>query len=246
MHLEDQHEWFSTWFNSPYYHLLYDQRDDEEAEAFIRELCSRLALNAGASVLDLACGAGRHSRVLHDLGYTVWGADLSPNSISEASKHAGEGLSFFVHDMRDPLPQVYDAIFNLFTSFGYFDTVAANAQVLRSVYNALVPGGILVIDFMNAERVVRELKPRQEIRKGDVVFHIKREVVNGRIVKTIAFEACGQSFFFQEKVQALVLVDFQTLLQDAGFSISNLYGNYNLDSFDPLTSDRLILICQKS
>ena len=245
MNKQHQSEWFETWFNSPYYHVLYQNRDDQEAQLFIERLCAYLQLKKGTKLLDLACGAGRHSRVLHSLGFEVSGADLSPNSIECARENAPQGLKFFVHDMREPLQEKYDVVMNLFTSFGYFDSIADNAKALTSVYNALNKDGMLVIDFMNAEKVVRELKTRQELKKCDILFHIKKEVVNGRIVKTIAFEAEGKSYFFQEKVQALDLLDFQQLLGNAGFVIQSAFGNYQLEPFNSVLSDRLILICTK-
>jgi len=243
---EQQHnEWFATWFDSPYYHVLYQDRDDQEARQFIERLCAYLHLEKGTKLLDLACGSGRHSRVLHSLGFDVTGVDLSPNSIASAKENAPEGLKFYVHDMREQLLERYDCVMNLFTSFGYFDSIADNAKALASVYNALADNGTLVIDFMNAEKVIRELKTRQELRKCDILFHIKKEVSNGRIVKTIAFEADGKSHFYQEKVQALDLTDFQQLLENAGFVIQSALGNYQLEPFNALTSDRLILICTK-
>lgn len=244
VHLENKNEWFANWFDSPYYHLLYDNRDENEAANFLERLTNHLAIPTSTRILDLACGAGRHSRVLHRLGFTVSGCDLSPNSIQEATEKAQDDMQFFVHDMRETLPQQYDAVFNLFTSFGYFDQLSDNLKVLNSIHKALPLNGLLVIDFMNATKVIHELKLRQELIKQGITFHIKREVNNGRIVKTIAFEAEGQSYFFQEKVQALRLSDFQELLQQAGFEIQTTYGSYDLDSFNEQTSDRLILICR--
>ena len=238
-------EWFATWFDSPYYHMLYRDRDEEEARLFIERLCAFLQLKKGAKLLDLACGAGRHSRVLHSLGFDVTGADLSANSIGRAKENAPDGLKFFVHDMREPLNEHYDVVMNLFTSFGYFDSVSDNAKALTSIYNALNKDGVLVIDFMNVEKVVRELKTRQELQRCGILFHIKKEVSNGRIVKTIVFEAEGKSHFYQEKVQALDLLDFQQLLGNAGFTIQSALGNYRLEPFNSMTSDRLILICSK-
>lgn len=245
MHLEKQPEWFSTWFDSPYYHVLYDERNDQEATEFLSNLVSLLKPEAGASALDLACGAGRHSRALASHGLNVSGCDLSPNSIAEAKKHSGPELTFFVHDMREKLDDQYQYVFNLFTSFGYFEDMSQNALVLKSVYNALIDPGILVIDFMNSHKVVRDLRFRQEIKKNGITFHIKKEVVNGRIIKTIVFEDQGTSYFFQEKVQALDLDDFRELLGNAHFEIRQLAGNYQLDAFDKEQSDRLILICKK-
>lgn len=245
MQTANTNEWFASWFDSPYYHKLYSNRDDNEAEGFLTHLTAHLSLDKTAHLLDLACGAGRHSRVLNKLGYRVTGCDLSPNSILEAQEKAADGMTFFVHDMRDTLPETYDVALNLFTSFGYFDQVEDNSKVLKSVYNGLSQNGLLVIDFMNAEKVIRELKPRQEINRDGIIFHIKREVSNGKIVKTIAFEAEGESHFYQEKVQALDLIDFQQLLGNAQFEIMEVLGNYSLESYNSIHSDRLILICKK-
>ena len=245
MQTANTNEWFASWFDSPYYHKLYSNRDDNEAEGFLTQLTAHLSLDKTAHLLDLACGAGRHSRVLNKLGYRVTGCDLSPNSILEAQEKAADGMTFFVHDMRDTLPETYDVALNLFTSFGYFDQVEDNSKVLKSVYDGLSQNGLLVIDFMNVEKVIRELKPRQEINRDGIIFHIKREVSNGKIVKTIAFEAEGESHFHQEKVQALDLIDFQQLLGNAQFEIMEVLGNYSLESYNSIHSDRLILICKK-
>lgn len=245
MQLDNKNEWFASWFDSPYYHLLYQNRDEHEAEDFLTRLMKHLALPTTAHLLDLACGAGRHSRVLQRLGFKVSGCDLSQNSIREATEKAAPGMTFFVHDMRNPLPERYDAVLNLFTSFGYFNDLSDNEKVLKSVAESLPPGGILVIDFMNAEKVIRELKTRQEILRGDVLFHIKKEVAGGKIVKTIAFEADDQSHFFQEKVQALQAADFETLLENTGFIITEIFGSYTLAPFSSHDSDRLILVCRK-
>ncbi len=246
MHLENSKEWFSTWFNSPYYHLLYDNRDEREAEDFLKNLVSHLKIESKQKVLDLACGAGRHSIVLSELGLVVEGCDLSPNSIVEAQSKSKNTIPFFVHDMRNPLDNKYDFILNLFTSFGYFDNLDDNLKVLNSINDALNPHGIVVIDFMNAEKVIRDLKLRQEIKKGEVLFSIKREVTNQRIIKSIAFQDKGQSFFYQEKVQALTLSDFKELFQQANFELLETFGSYQLESFDASSSDRLICICKKA
>ena len=243
MHLNESSDWFTSWFNSPYYHILYKNRDDNEAENFIKALCESLQLPPQTHVLDLACGAGRHSRVFHQLGFKVSGCDLSANSIQEAKVNSDKELDFFVHDMRNPLPQKYDAVFNLFTSIGYFNALEDNLDVFGSVFNGLNENGLFVIDFMNCNKIVRELKPRQELVIDGITFNIKKEVIHGKIVKTIAFQDKGESYFFQEKVQVLTYEIFSELLEKAGFKIKERFGSYQLDAFDLEQSDRLILIC---
>lgn len=245
MHLEQKDEWFATWFDSPYYHVLYDHRNDSEAAEFLNLLVKELNLSDGTRVLDLACGAGRHARVLAENNLMVEGCDLSTNSIQSAKKHESKNLSFFVHDMRQPLEKTYGAVFNLFTSFGYFETLEDNLQVLKCINAALEANGLLVLDFMNTSKVVADIKPRQTIEKGAITFHIQKQVANGKIIKSIAFEAEGKSHYFQEKVQALYQEQFLELFEKAGFKVRSIFGNYNLEPFNASVSDRSIFICEK-
>ena len=97
----------------------------------------------------MACGKGRHSVTLNKHGLTVLGVDLAPNSILEAQKSETTNLSFGVHDMREVIAgKTFDAIFNLFTSFGYFDDLNDNVRVVQSMHSMLNDEGILVIDFL--------------------------------------------------------------------------------------------------
>lgn len=118
-------DWFSSWFNTTYYHILYKNRNDQEAEFFMKNLLNYLDLNPNAFLVDMACGKGRHARFLHKQGYRVMGLDLSDESIQSALQDVEEGLDFKVHDMRDAIQfeEPVDAVLNLFTSFGYFETV---------------------------------------------------------------------------------------------------------------------------
>ena len=131
-------EWFETWFDSEYYHKLYKNRDDEEAEQFINNLITNLQLNSNSNILDLACGKGRHSIFLNNLGFKTVGVDLSPKSIAFARKFNNPNLHFEVRDMRKSFCKgQFDAIFNLFTSFGYFESKTENIEVLIAIENML-------------------------------------------------------------------------------------------------------------
>lgn len=243
----DEKAWFASWFDTDYYHLLYKDRDLEEAKSFVGNLCSDLRLPKGATVLDLACGKGRHSRTLHSLGYQVTGADLSQNSITAAQECAEEGLEFIVHDMREVIPnKTFDAVFNIFTSFGYFDRSEENEKVIRSVRTMLKEGGLFVIDFMNSEKVIRTLLPEMNISKEGIDFRITKHFDGSHILKEIRFEDKGKSFHFTERVQALREEDFRSLLNGNGFEILRTFGDFDLNPFNALESDRLILIAKKS
>ena len=114
--------WYTDWFNSPYYHILYKNRDDKEAQFFIDNLIKHLKIKKNSKILDVACGKGRHAYYFHKKNMIVNGIDISLNSINDAKKNKKIGLNFFVHDMRIPFKlKEFDVITNLFTSFGYFD-----------------------------------------------------------------------------------------------------------------------------
>jgi 2-polyprenyl-3-methyl-5-hydroxy-6-metoxy-1,4-benzoquinol methylase len=87
-HRYPANNWFRTWFNSPYYHKLYQQHNDQEAWEFISRLVDYLQIPITEEVLDLACGKGRHARSFNKLGYQVTGLDLSEESILAAKAMA--------------------------------------------------------------------------------------------------------------------------------------------------------------
>jgi SAM-dependent methyltransferase len=234
--------WFSSWFDTDYYHILYKGRNYREAQVFMDNITHYLNLPEKAKVLDLACGKGRHSIYLNQLGFDVLGADLSENSIVIANKNANKTLHFKVHDMRDPFEEKYDAIFNLFTSFGYFENDEDNLKTLKSIKESLSEYGFAVIDFMNVTQVLNTLVPEETKTVDDINFHIKRYLKDGYIYKEIDFEDKGQSFHFTERVKALTLNDFETLMEEAGIYLLDIFGDYKLKKFHKTESERLIMI----
>lgn len=234
--------WFETWFDSPYYHILYKDRDDTEAQLFMDNLTHYLNLPEEAKILDLACGKGRHSIYLNTLGYDVTGVDLSENSIVEASKSSNDSLRFKVHDMRLSTEEKYDAVFNLFTSFGYFDNEEDNFKTLLAIKKSLTEYGFAVIDFMNANYVINNLVPEETKTVDGIAFHIKRYVENGHILKEINFEDNGQKFHFTEKVRALTLEDFEAMMEKAAIYLLDIFGDYKLRKYFKNESERLIMI----
>ena len=234
--------WFTSWFDTPYYHILYKDRNYREAQIFMDNLTHYLNLPEKAKVLDLACGKGRHSIYLNQLGFDVLGADLSENSIAEASKNSNETLHFKVHDMREPFEEKFDAIFNLFTSFGYFESDEDNLTTLRAIKESLSEYGFAVIDFMNVANVIETLVPEEVKTVDGIDFKIKRYVEDGNIFKEIDFEDQGIKYHFTEKVKALTLKDFEELMAEAGIFLLDIFGDYKLKKFHKTESERLIMI----
>lgn len=238
--------WFEDWFNTPYYHILYKNRDHNEAEQFIRNLLTKLHPSKNAHFLDLACGKGRHAILINQQGYTTTGLDLASNSIAAAKTFENDTLSFFVHDMRQVFgSNTYDFILNLFTSFGYFDNLKDNLKVLKNIHTALLPNGKVVLDFLNIE-AIKNCFPYNETKEIEgIVFTIDKKIENGFIIKNIQVTDGEKQFHYYEKLQAIDLKTFQDLFIKANLHIVDLFGDYDLNSFDPEKSSRLILIAEK-
>ncbi len=242
----EKSEWFEEWFDTPFYHILYQNRDEEEAAVFIEKLIAVTELKKGAKILDLACGKGRHSIQLNKLGFNVIGIDLSVNSIARAKKYENETLRFAVQDMREAITgEKFDAIFNLFTSFGYFDDKKDNLKVLNACNQMLPKKGVLVIDFMNVVRSIAELEAVETKIIEGIQFDITRKFDGKHIWKAISFGHNGRSHTYTEKVLAITKEDFDILLKDANFTIKEQFGSYDLSPFDAEKSDRLIIVAVK-
>ncbi len=239
-------EWFANWFDSPYYHTLYQHHDEQEARFFIDQLLRTLHLPPGARILDLACGRGRHARYLADKGFDVTGLDISESSIAYARQFENHRLAFYRHDMRQRFRVNYfDAVLNLFTSFGYFNTDREHERVLHNVHDSLKPGGLFLLDFFNAHWVRSHLVRREEKTLGDITFHIHKSIRAGRVYKRIEFEAQGRRYTFRERVRLFTLEDLTAMLQKARLPVVCTYGGYDLQPYDSTLSQRLILIAQK-
>lgn len=236
-------EWFRTWFDSRYYHMLYRHRDENEASEFIDRLLSYIHLKPGSRVLDLACGKGRHSIFLHSRGFQVTGIDLSGESIRMAKVHEAPGLEFGVQDMRDfHFDEKFDCIVNLFTSFGYFRDPADNLKVIDRVKQHLQPGGYFILDYLNANELCGKQWPEQVHECSGVRFTIRKAIRDQRIIKEIHVVEGEESFDFEEDVMLLRSDDIRTMLQTCGLKILAEFGDYQLGAYDPDKSSRFIII----
>ncbi len=247
MEQDKNNSWCNNWFNSPWYHRLYNKRDNLEAKHFITFLLKYLDLPAHSKVLDLACGKGRHSIVLNQLGYDVTGVDLADESIAEAKKQENATLKFFVHDMREVFRENYfDAVVNLFTSFGYMTKDEDNKAVIDAVYADLKTDGIFVLDFLNAEKVKQAVAqtPGGMMETEGATINWSKKIVNNAVKKEIVVSEQGKAHHFHEVVKLYSENELRRFLGDR-FSVLNVFGNYSLDAFEVNSSDRLIIIAKK-
>ena len=244
--MEDK-KWYEAWFDSPYYHILYANRSVDEARNFIGRLVNKFNIQAQSKVLDIACGKGRHSQTLASYGLDVTGIDLSHNSIAYAKQFENEHLHFEVWDMRQVYkPDTFDFAFNLFSSFGYFEDDAQDLLAIKAFAANLKPGGTLFLDYMNTECVVKLLKTREIVQRGDIQFHIQKKLENGFIKKKIEFLVDGADHSYTEELKIINLYRFKQMLTEAGLELKSTFGDYDLNPFDASSSMRLILVAEKS
>ena len=238
--------WYSKWFDSPYYHLLYSQRDDAEAKAFIMNLAKYLNLPEGAYILDLACGRGRHAIGLANLGFDVTGIDLSTHSIRIAREYEHDKLNFFVHDIRHPFRVNYfHAVLNLFTSFGYFQTDKEDSKVIANAHRNLQKEGYFVLDYLNSSYVEKHLVASNTVYRDGVKFEMERNFDGKMFNKKISITDDQEEIEFNEHVRAYQCIELQSLLEMSGFKIVETFGDYQLGPFHELESKRAIIISIK-
>lgn len=242
--------WFKDWFNSHYYHLLYQHRDDQEALAFIDTLITYLRPAPDAFMLDVACGKGRHSKALAEMGYDVTGIDLSAASIAAAKKEESEKLHFYQHDMRLPFRvNYYDFAFNFFTSFGYFRTRREHDNAIRTISQSIKKGGFFIIDYLNVHYAETHLAKSFKTDIGDVSFHITKWQDDEHFFKQIQVTDrthTSPHHLYTERVAKFSLGDFTDMMSYQGMQVQEVFGDYQLGRYDVNHSPRMIILARKN
>lgn len=245
--LQAQVDWYESWFGSPYYHILYQERDVEEARKFIVNLVAYLQPAPNSRMADIACGEGRFAIQLAKYGYDVTGIDLAYESIQKAKKQEAENLHFSVHDMRFPFYiNYFDYAFNFFTSFGYFNSERDHSMAAKSFAQCLKKDGLLVIDYINREHALAHLVAENVVQRDHISFRISKKLEKEHFIKHIRFkDENGTDRLFTETVAAFTLSDFIRIFGNAGLSLVTTFGDYELNAYDPQKSPRMIMIFKK-
>ncbi|AWB45789.1 class I SAM-dependent methyltransferase [Paenibacillus sp. CAA11] len=240
-------EWYEQSFGEDYL-LVYKHRDVQGAKREVHQMIGWLGLPEGSKVLDLCCGMGRHSMALHEAGFEVTGVDLSDVLLREARENDPKGLvRWLKSDMRKlPFDGPFDAVVNLFTSFGYFERDEEHVQVLREIYRVLKPGGKFIIDFLNPAYTIARLVPSSErIDEGQRIRE-KRSIEDGYVKKRIEITAAegepGEPRHYLERIKLYPRERFEQMLAEAGLTLEAIHGNYNEESYDPESSPRMIMV----
>lgn len=239
--------WYKEWFDSPYYHTLYKDRDNNEAQRFLKRLMSHLSLDSDANILDLACGKGRHSIFLNELGYSVTGVDLSNQSIEHAKAFENDRLKFIRKDMREiSFLNQFDLVLNLFTSFGYFENEEDDLKVLSLINKSLKSSGLFLIDYLNSNQIRLNSNAIEHKSISNLDFKIRKFTEGDFIVKDIALMDQERELRYQERVRLIDSNQFEKYFKITGFEILAQFGNYNLEPYNPESSPRLIYLTKNT
>ena len=240
--------WYKDWFNSPFYHKLYFEHDEKEAESFIHKLISFLQPQPGSIMLDVACGRGRHSKMMANMGFDVTGIDLSFDSIHFAKQFEKENLHFYQHDMRLPFwINYFHVAFNLFTSFGYFATRREHDDAMRTIGASLKPGGVFVIDYLNVHYAEDHLVHNEIKNINGTSYEIHRWDDEKFFYKKIKVtdSSLTEAEEYTEKVSKFSFGDFTEMMAYQRMQVVEVFGNYDLDPYDVRKTPRMIIIARK-
>ncbi|MBU2492761.1 MAG: class I SAM-dependent methyltransferase [Bacteroidetes bacterium] len=243
-------EWYKNWFASEDYLKVYRHRNEKDAVNLINLILSSTNLTHGSSVLDAACGAGRHSVALKKKGFNITAFDLSIALLKIGllnSRKLNLNIDFFQCDIRNvPLKTKFDLIINLFTSFGYFDSDDENFKFIKDAQRLLLKGGYFVFDYLNKDELIKNLVPEtKNILNGKNYFE-KRYIKGGRVIKEIIINGNGENNNYIESVKLYSCDELISVFENSGFQIQNLYGDYKGNIFNKNNSGRLIIIARNN
>ena len=237
--------WFEAWFDDDYA-LLYAHRDAEEARLAVSQAL-RVAPELGQGpVLDLGCGTGRHLEILRRANPLAFGMDLSRALL----RLAPTGLRPWLlrGDMR-ALPVKDGTLAGVclwFTPFGYFSD-DQNRGLMLDLGCRLRPGGVLVMDYLNAEEVVRTLVPEDTLERAGVRVLSHRTIEGDRIVKrmTLTRMDTGEAREAMESVRLYQPAALQEMAATASLRLRSVMGTYTGEAFTE-DSPRWIGIFEKA
>jgi SAM-dependent methyltransferase len=239
---------------------LFEQAIQQVEE--LQSLLSELRVPEGGWILDLACGVGRHSTLLGEKGYRVVGVDLSPTFIVRAREIAEERLvservEFKVGDMRNigellrGFESRFAAVLSMFTSLGYYDE-ETDGRILAQLLELTVPGGILVIEIVNRDALIRRFQERDFFQLPDDKLQLaerRLDLETSRMHNVWRwYREEGRDLKHLETVEldhrVYSLHELKGLVEDSGWEYVGGYGGFQQE---PLTMDsfRMVLVGRK-
>jgi len=242
-------DWWRAYFDETYPRRY--QIDPEQTVAEVLMLRDLLP-EPPADILDVACGAGRHSLALARAGFHVVGVDISEPLLALSRAAAAEeriDAQFVAADMRAlPYVSCFDAAINMFTAFGYFDAEEENQAVLTGIARALKPGGRLVMELAHRDRVVRSFQEADwyELDDGTLIWRRHHfDPIRGLLTSLDRWRTPGgeeEERF--HRIRIYTATELSAMLRAAGLTPTAWYGSMQLHAFT-IDSPRLIVVAQR-
>ena len=229
-------EWFEEFFNGLYQDVLPKQFDPGRSVEQARTVKRLLKVRKGQCVCDLACGHGRLTIPLAQMGLEMTGLDLTAAFLKKARRFArqnGVDIRFIHRDMRDiDFQSQFDAVFNWFTSFGYFND-RENLDVCKRVYGALKPGGRFLIESLNQSWLLVHWRPTLKQTLGEVAITTcnRWNARRGTAVSTWTFQKGDVTESHRITVRIYNGAEMRRLLRQAGFRDIQLYTHRPIGRF---------------
>ena len=245
---------YMEFFGDDYLGAYHETISDENTLIEIGFVQQVLRLPVGSKILDLCCGHGRHSVLLAKAGLNMTGLDLSAQYLKQAASYAtsmGVDLQLVHSDMRQiPFESQFDAVINLFTSFGYLSSDNEDGHVLKQVSKALKPNGRFLIDLINRDWVIsNNLEEERKIAPNGTVYqeHRKLDLMNGRIKNSFTVTTPGGATHKSNglTIRLYALGELKDMLSDAGLTIEAVYGGYKAQPYNN-EARRMIVVSAKT
>lgn len=242
-------EWFKDWFNTEEYLNVYRHRNDAEARQLVELILKETGLPRQSSVLDLACGAGRHSILFAQKGFRVTAVDLSDKLLGVAKKTAEDNevkINFVKSDIRHfSISEKFNLVVNLFTSFGYFESDEENFKLFDIAHSHLLEEGYFVLDYFNSAYLRKNLVEESTDDLNNFKLIQKRRIENKRVIKDIFIRKDGTEEHYCESVRMYSRDELVNVIERSGMKIKNIFGGFGGEDFDERNSQRIIIITRK-
>ncbi len=244
--------WYKTFFGADYLRIYSPFLPAERTAREVAGIVKLLQLPADSSILDLCCGHGRHTISLAQQDYRMTGLDQSEVFLQRAQAEAetkDTKVRWIQGDMRTiPFKNEFDAVINIFTSFGYLENEDEDLQVLQQIQQALKPGGLFLLETIYQPRVVRNYSPHGIIRYNDGLIVLEERHLDllgsrNEISITMLYPN-GKRTQHRQSIRVYTLTELVRMLAAVGIPMQAYYGD--LDG-SPLTMDsRLVVIGKKT
>lgn len=246
-------EWFENenfWNN--YAPIMFDSKRWAEAPAVAEAVCRIAGLSKGAKILDAGCGPGRISVELALRGLEVTGVDLIQSELDAAAETAADenvDLELIRADLRTfKSDKKFDCAVNLYTSFGYCDTIEEDAQILKSIFDSLRDGGYFILENLSRETAIMNFTEGEWFERAGKTVLTQFEVVGaweGLRSRWILIDNKTGGKIDHEFVQRLYsAVELKRILLGLGFKSVEIYGNYDFSPYNQ-NAKTMVIVARK-